>query len=202
MQTIGRRERNKQDKQERIKAAAWRLFRQQGFEATTTRQIAEEADVATGTLFLYAKDKNHLLILLFEERLGEISTQAAIKARDTAFFIPALLETFTPLFEFYAQDSALSRQFVKEYLAAGSSAPRDAAEGFVGHLVGLVVQGQAREEISKSVNPVQAALNCFALYYAALTAFLTSELEPTKAVQQFLQPALELQFRGLKPEEI
>jgi AcrR family transcriptional regulator len=61
---LGRRERNKQVKLERITAAARALFAEHGVDDVTTQQIAEKADIGTGTLFLYAKTKGELLLLV------------------------------------------------------------------------------------------------------------------------------------------
>ena len=61
---VGRRERNKQVKLERITAAARELFTEHGVDDVTTQQIAEKADIGTGTLFLYAKTKGELLLLV------------------------------------------------------------------------------------------------------------------------------------------
>jgi AcrR family transcriptional regulator len=63
-QPLGRRERNKQAKLERITAAASELFAQHGVDEVTTQQIADAADIGTGTLFLYAKTKGELLLLV------------------------------------------------------------------------------------------------------------------------------------------
>jgi AcrR family transcriptional regulator len=60
-QPLGRRERNKQQKLDRITAAASELFAEYGVEEVTTQQIADKADIGTGTLFLYAKTKGELL---------------------------------------------------------------------------------------------------------------------------------------------
>ncbi len=49
----------------RILAAAEKLFSSQGFDGTTVQQIADEADIAVGTLFLYVSDKSELLLRLF-----------------------------------------------------------------------------------------------------------------------------------------
>ena len=61
--SLGRRERNKQEKLERITRAASDLFSRHGVDEVTTQQIAEAADVGAGTLFLYARTKGELLLL-------------------------------------------------------------------------------------------------------------------------------------------
>lgn len=68
---LGRRERNKAEKQDRIFAAAAELFDQRGFESVTTAEIAEAADVGAGTLFRYAASKGELLLMVLNERLRE-----------------------------------------------------------------------------------------------------------------------------------
>src|SRR5262245_15856773 len=67
--SIGRREANKRDKLRRIRAAAKDAFLANGYEDAKLREIAESADVAFGTLFLYAESKQDLLLLLFDEEL-------------------------------------------------------------------------------------------------------------------------------------
>jgi len=61
---IGRRERAKQHKRERIMAAARELFADHGVGGVTTQQVADRADVAIGTLYLYAATKAELLIMV------------------------------------------------------------------------------------------------------------------------------------------
>lgn len=63
-QPLGRRDRNKQAKLERITTAASELFAEFGVDEVTTQQIADAADIGTGTLFLYAKTKAELLLLV------------------------------------------------------------------------------------------------------------------------------------------
>jgi AcrR family transcriptional regulator len=60
-----RREGSKADKMRRILAAGNKLFSRQGFDKTTVQQIADEADVGAGTLFLYVSDTSELLLKLF-----------------------------------------------------------------------------------------------------------------------------------------
>jgi AcrR family transcriptional regulator len=66
---LGRRERKKQDTHRRIFQAAEDLFTRKGYAAVTTQEIADLADVGTGTLFRYASTKAELLIMVMSERL-------------------------------------------------------------------------------------------------------------------------------------
>ena len=72
----GRRERNRQDKRERIRDAAEDLFNECGYDAATTRDIARRAGVSLGTLFNYADDKRDLIFLIWVDRLDRITAEA------------------------------------------------------------------------------------------------------------------------------
>jgi AcrR family transcriptional regulator len=50
-----------------IFSAALKLVEQMGIAGITMRQIAREAKIATGTLYIYFKDKNELINALFEK---------------------------------------------------------------------------------------------------------------------------------------
>ena len=65
------RERKKTAKQERILEAATRLFAEKGYEAVTTAEIAEAAEVGVGTLFRYAGSKAELLVAVMNSRFAE-----------------------------------------------------------------------------------------------------------------------------------
>ena len=59
---LSRRERQSVARSEQILDAAARLFAERGFHRTTTRDIAEAADVAEGTLYNYFANKDDLLM--------------------------------------------------------------------------------------------------------------------------------------------
>jgi AcrR family transcriptional regulator len=87
-QPVGRRERNKQAKLERITAAASELFAEHGVDEVTTQQIADKADIGTGTLFLYAKTKGELLLLVQNAQYAG----ALEKGRASAEAVPGVLD--------------------------------------------------------------------------------------------------------------
>ncbi|MEC0201632.1 TetR/AcrR family transcriptional regulator [Paenibacillus lautus] len=76
-------------KKERILTAALKLFSQQGFHATTTKEIASESGVAEGLIFYHFGDKRKLLLYLvnnfsfvaqLQEDAGELSKLPAEEA--------------------------------------------------------------------------------------------------------------------------
>ncbi|GAA1979961.1 helix-turn-helix domain-containing protein [Microbacterium pumilum] len=79
-QTVGRRERNKQEKLDRIRAAASELFALRGIDEVTTQQIADQADIGAGTLFLYAKTKGELLLLVQNAHYAEALDRGLVAA--------------------------------------------------------------------------------------------------------------------------
>ena len=61
------------DKRERILTAAERIFARHGFFAAKVSDVAKEAGVADGTIYLYFKSKDDLLISLFERRMQQVN---------------------------------------------------------------------------------------------------------------------------------
>src|SRR5205809_7335277 len=60
-------------KRERILDAAERIFARHGFFAAKVSDVAKEAGVADGTIYLYFKSKDDLLISLFERRMQQLN---------------------------------------------------------------------------------------------------------------------------------
>jgi AcrR family transcriptional regulator len=72
---------------QKILEAARRLFAQNGFDATTTREIAIAADIAAGTLFNYFSTKEAVLASLAAEAIAEADAPADASATlDEALF--------------------------------------------------------------------------------------------------------------------
>ncbi len=60
------------EKRERILRAAVKIFSRKGFFNSKVSEIARAASVADGTIYLYFRNKDDLLISLFEEKMGEV----------------------------------------------------------------------------------------------------------------------------------
>jgi AcrR family transcriptional regulator len=97
-----RREREKARRRDEILSAAERVFAGRGFEAATMEQIAQEAEYATGTIYLYFKDKNALYAALFADKLAalvdRVEQAAHEKSRDP---VENLRKAIRAQFEFH-----------------------------------------------------------------------------------------------------
>ena len=65
----------KTDKHQKILNAAIKVFGQKGFFNARISDIAKEADVADGTIYLYFNNKYDILLTLFEEEIGKLIIQ-------------------------------------------------------------------------------------------------------------------------------
>jgi AcrR family transcriptional regulator len=197
-----RRARKKEEKRARLRDAAWALFTARGYDRTTTKQVAEAAGVASGTLFLYARDKADLLFLVFHERLGRALDEGLRTLPDGAPLLDAFLHLFGGFFRVYAEAPAVARAFVRELPGAeGPNAARVHQLTFAlwHHLAGLVTRAQARGEIAPDVPPLLLAQNAFALYFMALLGWLAGLTDLAGALEPNLRASLALHLRGLGP---
>ncbi|TNF61709.1 MAG: TetR/AcrR family transcriptional regulator [Deltaproteobacteria bacterium] len=62
------------DKRDRILKAAIKVFAKNGFYSTRVSEIAKAAGVADGTIYLYFKNKEDVLITIFEEGITRLLT--------------------------------------------------------------------------------------------------------------------------------
>ena len=60
------------EKYQRIIDAATKVFAKKGFYNAKVSEIAQEAGIADGTIYIYFKHKDDILISLFEEKMKEV----------------------------------------------------------------------------------------------------------------------------------
>ena len=173
-----RRERNQHDKRTRIIAAARQLFRTQGFEATTMAQIAAAADVAKGTLFLYAPTKADLLVVVYEDELHQLAERGLAGVRPGVPIPAALVAIFMPFFELYGHNKALARRYVAQQLFQAGALPQSAPalSSLMAGLAALITDWQQQGRVAAELVPELAAQTTFMLYFGILVAWLRGNL--------------------------
>lgn len=124
----GRRERNKQDKLDRITAAARELFTEFGVDDVTTQQIADKADIGTGTLFLYARTKAELLLLVQNSAYADALVRGTAAAERAAGTLDAVVAILRPVVECNRVQVDNGRTYLREIVFGDPEEPhhRDA----------------------------------------------------------------------------
>ena len=149
--TLSRRERKKRETRQRLMEAALRLFREQGYDATTVEQIAESADVAKGTFFNYFETKEAILPALAEWRLGQLN-EALMPERGAPASPVARIKLALRL---VAADPLSDPAMARRLFAAGMC-HRDIRPGraLLNLLAEQVRQAQAAGEIRADLDPI------------------------------------------------
>ena len=193
--TIGRAERNKRDKRERIMRAARELFRRHGFERTTISEIAERADVGKGTLFLYAGSKEELLVMFFREDVGR-SIDRGFNTMPDAPLADQVMHVFGVMLDQNRKNLDLGRTFAKEvpFVGGDRHAIGEVMSGFYDRMAMLIEQAQTRGEVPREVAPRALAHNLFALYFFTLLGWLGGSIRA--APEATLRQRVELQLFG------
>ncbi|MDP9002031.1 MAG: TetR/AcrR family transcriptional regulator [Myxococcota bacterium] len=152
------------DKRERILDAAVRVFAKKGFHATRVSEVATAAGVADGTIYLYFKSKDDLLVSLFEDRVERLlafleaelpqSTTAPEKLCRIIELQLGLLEGERDLAEVITVILRQSTKLMKEHAAPKFNAYLDV-------IARVVAGGQLAGELRDDVSPHLAARAIF-----------------------------------------
>lgn len=198
----GARERNKLDKRDRITAAAWEVFSREGFEASSTNAIAERAGVAKGTLFLYAADKEDLLLLVMHDRLARATDDAFATIASKAPIDEQIAHVFGALYELYlSQPRGLGTAFVRAVATSrGPNADRVQAltQALLSRLSALVRDACERGELVDAP-AMPAAFNLFAAYFMVLFGWLSGLSNTVAEMRASVHGLVVLQLRAYKP---
>jgi TetR/AcrR family fatty acid metabolism transcriptional regulator len=143
-------------KRERILDAAVKVFALQGFYNAKVSQIAQAAGVADGTIYLYFKSKDDLLISLFEDRMERINANlrdaingtrgAEARLRRIIRLHLELVESNRAMAEVITVELRQSAKFIKEY-----ANPKFGE--FLRLIAGAVAEGQAAGELTAELDP-------------------------------------------------
>ena len=149
----------KQKKPEKYKSildAAVRVFARKGFYQARVSEIAREAGVADGTIYLYFQNKDDILISLFEEGMKMVieNVQTEIekvsdpleKIRRFALAHLSLIENHKDMAEIIQVELRQSTKFMKEYR-------NEKFYEYIDIIGNIVKEGQAQGLIRADVQP-------------------------------------------------
>ncbi len=143
------------DKYQKIIQAATKVFAERGFYNSKVADVAKEAQVADGTIYLYFKNKDDLLISIFEESIDTFTAEVERSLAQAKDPIEKLRRFITLHLELVRQnqDTAQvlqielrqSSKFMKEYAA---SKFRD----YLGIISRILIEGQEQGVFKKEFN--------------------------------------------------
>ena len=147
---------SKDDKRSRILKDAVKVFAQLGFYNAKVSQIAKNAGIADGTIYLYFKNKDEILISIFEEEMAkfiakvskEIESETDVKSRLQVFAKTHLnfVKENPKLAQVFQLELRQSNKFIKEY--AGSK-----LREYLNVAGDIFEEGQRQGVIRKDLHP-------------------------------------------------
>lgn len=176
--TPTRRQQQKDETRRLILDTAYKLFEEQGYEQTTTRQLATGAGVAAGTVFQHFPDKASLLVAAFEDDLYTV-IDGAFEALPATGLRSQLLLLVRKIFGFYARSPALSRSLLKEILFLEGE-PGETLAGlmatFLGRVGELFQQAIDRGELPADIDVGQSLMAFLSFYMMCLIGGVRCEV--------------------------
>lgn len=208
----GRRERSKQDKRMRIINAARDVFNEKGYDAATTREIADRADVAAATLFVYAQDKRDMLFMLINDALDSIMEKSRETIPESASFVDKVMHLFNRQHEYFATELNVARAAVRESFywtpvqlerSDAESLPAEAARFAerhrrgLQHLADLVTTEQQEGRFRSDMVPARAAWLIVSTYRAETLRWLQDREPKPVVIRRELSELLQLLVEGM-----
>lgn len=192
-----------ENKHHKILRAAVKVFSEKGFYNSRVSEIAKEANVADGTIYLYFKNKDDILISLFEEEFGKIvqnmrtalekDQDALQKIKRFAITHLSIVSKQHELGEVLGVEVRQSSKFMKEYVN------RPFIE-YLNLIRSVVIEGQEKGLIRKDLTPgiMKRA------FFGALDEMARYWVLSTKKKHSIDEAALQISdifIRGMMTEE-
>lgn len=209
---LGQRERSKREKRRRLVEAARRVFIEKGFDAATTREIAVEAEVSVGTVFVYARDKRDLLLMIVNDELDAVTEQSqAAWVERPGPLLDRLCGFFGERYRYWASEPALARPVLQQ---TSELASHDAAGEELGvemhrfharrqvvltQLATIVLQAQAAGEAAADLDPARVASLFMTLYVTEVRRWLRQPDPKAATGLRHLRDQFALVIRGVQP---
>lgn len=103
-----------------IQDAAMRVIARKGMAAATIAEIAEEAGVAKGTIYLYFRDRDELVEKTFERAMTELHDRVDAAMRSGASFEENLRAMLTAKIEFFRDHREFFRLYISLRIPEGN----------------------------------------------------------------------------------
>lgn len=197
-QNKGRRERRRLEVRARVLEAAWTLFEEQGYDATTVAQICERADIAYGTFFNHFSEKHEVLRMMADRVMTALEEKLEDLAKQKGTIEDHLILLFEGTVLEHENDERLRRDLLgRIYSIAYAESPEDRDRryhaAFERYMEESVVRGRVRNDtpIETLADIVASMVGSFSLSWVHFEDF---------PIHQRSRDAARLLAESLKPK--
>ena len=191
-------------KRDRILTSAMKVFARKGFASARVSDVAREAGVADGTIYLYFPSKDAILIAIFEEGMQRVIEglvkglkpidEPADRLRYFCRYHLRTVEDDPDLGEVLLVELRFSDKFLTEYK------PGAMLDRYLEHLAAIIVEGQRRGSFKREI-PTGLAMGAIfgALDEISLHRVLQrrKRAEPTFDIEAVADSISSLLIKGL-----
>lgn len=189
----------KLEKYELILDAALKVIAENGFHGSQISKIAKEAGVADGTIYLYFKNKEDILISLFQERLGNLVGMFHSSIKETSTADEALRKVCE--IHFTELENNVNLAYVTQIELRQSSLELRKAIGlvvkpYIQLIEHIVERGMSEGSFRKDLDPKLTRLLIFGAMDEVVTSWLISGRKYSLSAQ--VDKTVEFFLKGLK----
>lgn len=162
-----------------ILRAAIRVFAAKGFFASKVSDIAKEAGIADGTVYLYFKSKDEILRYIFDRAMDEFISEGMAELKRLSDPIRKLRRIAELHLEKLGQDRDLAIVFQVELRGSTKFMQEFSATGFREYLELIrktIEEGQRAGILRRNIKPIVAAK----IFYGALDEMVTNWILSSK----------------------
>ena len=188
-----------ENKHSKIISAATKVFAKKGFFTARISDIAKEAKVADGTIYLYFNNKYDILLSVFEEEVGKIveKTEKLLSKEDNP---EKMLEIYTLQHLTAMKKSKNLAEVIQIELRQSNKVIRDYRDNkfseYIGIIAEIIKKGQKSGIYRKDINPDIAKRT----YFGALdevSRVWNASLETHYTVEEITNQVLAMFLTGI-----
>jgi TetR/AcrR family transcriptional regulator, fatty acid metabolism regulator protein len=180
-------------KRERILDAAEIIFAAHGFFAARVSQIADQAGVADGTIYLYFKSKDDILISWFESRMDRLIS--ALNVEIAGLSPRAQLHAFVTCYLTSVQAEPAAAEVMTVELRQSSKFMHDYENprfvDFFRILVGIISAGQASKAFTSAIPAPMIARMIFGMLDELSTSWVLAQDRPLAPAKRDKSPQVD-----------
>ena len=200
---IIRRRDNHNDKYHRILEAAIQVFAEQGFFQATVSQIAARAGVADGTIYLYFKNKEDILVHFFSYKTKQVFDrfrQEVNKADTAVDKLRNLIRIHLEEFQRNKEMAVVYQAEIHQKSRLVEAQIREMAKMYFGIVTEIVEQGQIEGYVRKDLYVGLVKRFILGAVDEVINTWLHSEDQYDLAL--IADPLVELFFKGIGTSRI